>query len=567
MSETIKTGKWNPSRVLEALGRIGYEPAAAILDIVDNSVSAKSTEVHVELEMEKSAPPGGGRTRTVVAAVSVTDNGIGMDEEALDNAILLGSSNATYSDNTLSKYGMGLKSASASLGRCCTIVSRPANGPAMAAVLDHDQVADRGEYVYELREASNSELAVLDKVCSGGQGTLVRITKIVDNLPSPVEILEGLRKRAGVTYFYALTGATTGYPQMNLMINDEPVEAVDPLFVSEIADGEDGDLDERTWDGLSVRYIERRKPIQLTSDGAVAAHVTITQLPHPPTLAHYSNQPVQQCREKYLIAAGNYGFYIYRNGRLIGWAESLGMVSRDVSLYSFRGRLEITADADDVLNLDVTKSRIQLSEIANTQLRPLVGEARKKSRAAWTHAGNELKRHTDSSSRSRMNEQLDRVAELEEKEDRLDESVEPQQEQQRRRKRREQTTNNRRATDEEGERVRAHAERVQYVDTLENNQLWERAHHPDHGLIVRVNSSHRMFREILEPQFDNSQLVQAFDLMFFSLARGEYDLVYKSEEEESKVEALVDEYRERVGSQLSEIVRQLEMDQLFNNQG
>ena len=565
MADTIKTGTWNPSRVLEALGRIGYEPAAAILDIVDNSVSAKATEVRVDLEMKKSAPPGRSRMRTVVAAISIVDNGIGMNEEALDNAISLGSSNLAYSDNTLSKYGMGLKSASASLGRRCTIVSRPAEGPVMAAVLDHDQVEDRGEYVYELRAASDTELAALEEVCQGGQGTLVRITKIVDNLPSPVEILEGLKKRAGVTYFYALTGATTGYPQMNLIINGEPVKPVDPLFESEIADGEDGELDERTWDGCSVRYIERRKPIQLTSDGTVTAHVTITQLPHPPTFAHHFDRPIQQCRDKYLITAGNYGFYVYRNGRLIGWAESLGMVSRDVSLYSFRGRLEITADADDVLNLDVTKSRIQLSEIANTQLRPLAGEARKKSRAAWNHAGDELKRSTDSSSRSKMNEQLDRVADLEEKEDQLDESVEPEQEQHRRKTRREKTTHKRRATDEEGERVRARAERVQYVDSLENNQLWERAHHPEHGLIVRVNRSHRMFREILEPQFENSQLVQAFDLMFFSLARGEYDLVYKSEEEENKVEALVDEYRERVGSQLSEIVRQLEMDQLFNN--
>jgi hypothetical protein len=565
MTEGIKTGTWDPSRVLEALGRIGYEPAAAILDIVDNSVSAKATEVRVDLKMEKSTPSGRGRSRTVVAEVSVVDNGIGMNEQGLDNAISLGSSTASYSDNTLSKFGMGLKSASASLGRCCTIVSRPSDGPAMAAVLDHDHVATVGEYVYELREASKPELAALDEVCSGGQGTLVRITKIVDNLPSPVDILESLKKRSGVTYFYALTGATTGYPQMNLVIDGEPVKAVDPLFESEIVNGKNGDLDERTWDGCSVRYIERRKPIQLTSDGTVAAHVTITQLPHPPTLAHHSDLPVQQCRDQYQVAAGNYGFYIYRNGRLIGWAESLGMVSRDVALYSFRGRLEITADADDVLNLDVTKSRIQLSEIADTQLRPLVGEARKKSRAAWTHAGDELKRHTDSSSRSKMNEQLDRVADLEEKEDRIDESVEPEQEQQRRKKRREQTTNKRRATEEEGERVRARAERVQYVDSLENNQLWERAHHPKHGLIVRVNRSHRMFREILEPQFENSQLVQAFDLMFFSLARGEYDLVYKGEEDESKVEALVDEYRERVGSQLSEIVRQLEMDQLFNS--
>lgn len=565
MTERIKVGTWNPSRLLEALGRIGYEPVAAILDIVDNSVSAQATEVRIELNLEKASTPGSGNGKTTVAAVSVVDNGMGMNEEQLDNAISLGSSNSTYSPNALSKFGMGLKSASASLGRRCTIVSRPADGPAMAAVLDHDLVAERGEYVYEFRSPTEAELSALDTVCLGGAGTLVTITKIVDSLPSPVEIQEGLRRRAGVTYFYALSGTTTGYPPMNLLINGEPVEPVDPLFESEIAAGEDGDLDETTWDGCSVRYIARRQTIQLTSDGTITARVTMTQLPHPPTLAHHTEQPQAQCRETYMIDPGNYGFYVYRNGRLIGWADSLGLVRRGVNLYAFRGRLEITAVADDVLNLDVTKSRIQLSEIANTQLSPIVGEALKKSRRAWNHATDELKRLLDSSPHLKMNEELDRIADIEDKEDQLDESVEPEKEQKRRRKRREETTTKRRATDEEGKRVREHSERVQYVNMLDNNQLWERAHHPEHGLIVRVNRSHRMFRDILEPLSENAQLVQAFDLTFFALARGEFDLVYKSRESEDKVEALVDEYRERVGNELSEIVRRLEMDHIFNS--
>ncbi|MCY4272464.1 MAG: ATP-binding protein [bacterium] len=565
MTKKIKTGTWNPSRVLEALGRIGYEPSAAILDIVDNSVSAQATDVSIELKLTQASPLGRGRPRTIVEAVVIVDNGIGMDETALDNAISLGSSDTSYSDNTLSKYGMGLKSASASLGRRCMIVSRSSDGSVLAAILDHDQVAKKGEYVYELRAASAEEIDALDKICLGKQGTLVQITKIADNLPSPVEIIDSLKKWTGVTYFYAIKGQTDGYPQVNLTINSAAVEAVDPLFELEIASGEDGELDDTSWDGCSVRYIERRKQIQLTPTGNVAAYVTITQLPHPPSLAHHSDRTKKEYHDKYLIEPGNYGFYIYRNGRLIGRAESLEMIPRHGELYSFRGRLEITAEADDVLNLDVTKSRITLSEIAETQLKPLVREAVKKSRNAWNYAGEQLRQITASSPHFKMSEALDRVAEIEEREDRIDESVEPEEEQEQRRRRRENIINKRRASDEEGERVRTHAERVQYVDTLKNNQLWERAHHSKHGLIVRVNRSHRMFREILQPQFENSELVQAFDLLFFSLARGEYDLVYKSEEEESKVESLVDEYRERVGVQLSEIVRRLDINNLFES--
>ena len=36
----MKKGKWNAARVYDALGKIGYSPASALLDMVDNSVSA-----------------------------------------------------------------------------------------------------------------------------------------------------------------------------------------------------------------------------------------------------------------------------------------------------------------------------------------------------------------------------------------------------------------------------------------------------------------------------------------------------------------------------------------------
>ena len=86
-----------------------------------------------------------------------------------------------------------------------------------------------------------------------------------------------------------------------------------------------------------------------------------------------------ECRSHYLIGAGNYGFYIYRNWRLISWADRLGFVPRDQDLYSFRGRLLINGDADDILNIDVTKSHIHLSEIAQDQLKLVIQEAVRKS--------------------------------------------------------------------------------------------------------------------------------------------------------------------------------------------
>jgi hypothetical protein len=94
------------------------------------------------------------------------------------------------------------------------------------------------------------------------------------------------------------------------------------------------------------------------------ANVTMTQLPHPSSMEAAGTMKRAQARDMYNIAAGDYGFYVYRNGRLISWAASLGMVPQDQDLYSFRGRLEISSAADGVPNIDVTKSRILLSDTA-----------------------------------------------------------------------------------------------------------------------------------------------------------------------------------------------------------
>ena len=104
--QNLKEGTWDPSRVLDALGRIGYHPVAAILDIVDNSVSAMAANIHVDLELGSDSKSGKGRRRAFLAAVSVVDDGIGMSLDGLHNAISLGSSTEHYAENTLSKFGM-----------------------------------------------------------------------------------------------------------------------------------------------------------------------------------------------------------------------------------------------------------------------------------------------------------------------------------------------------------------------------------------------------------------------------------------------------------------------------
>ena len=526
-----KKGSWSASRVLFALGRMGYKPVSAILDIVDNSVSADAGNVNVILSQEILENDHRGSGKISLNSIQIIDDGDGMDEQGIDEALQLGSSEEFYKKDTLSKFGMGLKSAASSLGRKLEIISREQNGTTLTAVLDQDVIMETDEYLYDIAESSDEDVALLNEHCGNpdSSGTIIRISKIRhQNLPPVIDIIEGLKIKSGVIYHFYLAGCITDRKPLTISIDSEPVAHFDPLFIDEI-DKENPNLDEKAWVGTSVKWITKPQTIQLDVS-EITAELAITQLPHPPTVQAHGIMSRAQCNKKYMIGAKNYGIYIYRNGRLISWGDRLdGMITQDQDLYSFRGRLLIKADSDDVLNIDVTKSRIQLSGIAYDQIYPLIQEAKKKSTAAWNTGKNIVASITASNPHDIISEELDRVGKILEKEKVVKEEAEPIKEKEEKRNRRERIAEERKTTDQEREKLATTGQRVHYVSSLDNNQLWERAHDPECGIIVRVNQSHRLIREIINLQAENTTLIKLVDLIFFGLALGEYNLV-RSEE-------------------------------------
>lgn len=567
----VKEGAWDAGRVFQALGRIGYDPVSAILDIVDNSVSAGATNIAINVNQEPSQQQEGqpGRPRAILKSIIIADNGCGMDEKGLANALTLGSSRQQYSEHTLSKFGMGLKTAASSLGKRLEIISRTQNDldKVFKVVLDQDSIVGEGRYVYTLTAPTQEDLIKLDACAQGNSGTLIRVTKLLyDSLPRTSEIIEGLKNKAGIIYYYYLKGIAEGSEPLSLKIDDYNVKPVDPLFVDEI-DEADGDLNENTWDGLHPKWITKPQCIQVDTTGTRFAEVAITQLPHPPSVGRTDsiNMTQKGCRDHYLIQAKNYGFYIYRNWRLISWADSLGFVTQNQDLYAFRGRLLINSEADDILNIDVTKSRIHLSEISHDQLRPLIREGIKKSIAAWNNAKRETRRINQQDPHDTANEALDRSERLQDDADKRDMSITPPDQRKELEERLAKAISAKPTTLEIRQHIDETGDRVLYVDTLSNNQLWERAHDPTHGLIVKINKSHSFCQNILDATSENSNLLKVIDILVYSLARGEYNLVYRSEHSEDEIEKIMDEYRERVGGTLLEVIRTLNLNDFLTD--
>lgn len=532
----------HPARVLRALGAIGYTPDTAICDIVDNSVShGRAKRVWIELVTQ----PGVGESRRNSAAqYIVADDGGGMDEEDLLNALALGSP-PSADDGELGKFGLGLKAAGLSLGSRVTLLSKKAANDLTKMVLDVGHVELAGEYQTLKGPLSTAEKALWDRFLLGSQsGTMVIVEDVHrGNQPSVKATRRELQRKLGVIYFYFLRTAV-----MSMKLNGEAIDAFDPLFTDD-ADA-NGDLDEAEWDGRSVRWLSRPSDLTIDAANEVRIRVEMTQLPHP--RVHDDEQAA--IRQRYNIGAGRYGFYVYRNRRLISWAERFGdIIPLDQDYYAFRGRIHVDDSADEVLNIDVKKSRVLLSEEAREAVSDAAYEPRRKSRSAWNQAFRRWKQAQGESTQSKVNEQLNRSDEID---DLPSEPDDPEREDRRAELEREDATRHP-YTQEERERLLAADERVVVKEFLEDNVVWERAYDPTHGTVVRLNRQHRFMRHVFAHYSEDFEVNLVLSALFLCLARTEKYTITHLRDRDEKLEQMLTEFRRVFAEQLGAITQQI----------
>ena len=93
---------------------IGYTTPAAVADLMDNSISANATQIHIQFVSGENS------------YISILDNGAGMSSDMLQQAMKYGSGNPWQerSSTDLGRFGLGLKTASLSQCRRLTVVSK-----------------------------------------------------------------------------------------------------------------------------------------------------------------------------------------------------------------------------------------------------------------------------------------------------------------------------------------------------------------------------------------------------------------------------------------------------------
>lgn len=354
----LKDNQPNPARTIESLRQLGYENHSAICDIVDNSFDAGAQRIWISVN--RSAGD---------FIISVVDDGVGMDQGTLDQALRLGSLTQREEGVDLGKYGMGLVTASLSIARRTTVYTRTAGGDLLTSQTDIDQIIEQDRFVKVLRRATTAEVQRFASHFGEGalpeHGTVVTLDHC-DNVgnTNTSAFKDALRNRLAETYRYFIGSGR------QLFLQGEPIQAFDPLMLE---------------DPQTESYSDETYEIALKdAEGNPEAHqirIRIAVLPE-----------MSEAMERYRkINQANQGFYVVRNWRQIAGGQTLGVFEKHNEYNRIRIELFFAGSLDKQMGVRFTKQGVEPIQAVRDRIREAVrgqittlGERIKKERRAST---------------------------------------------------------------------------------------------------------------------------------------------------------------------------------------
>ncbi|SCX93221.1 Histidine kinase-, DNA gyrase B-, and HSP90-like ATPase [Nitrosospira sp. Nsp13] len=350
--------------MMEALRGLGYSTAAALADIVDNSVSAGATVVRIGFAWDG-----------LNSHISVLDDGRGMDDTELESAMRLGEKSPLEerAPNDLGRFGLGLKTASLSQCRRLTVASFREGDSICCMRWDLDALAarpDDGWLLFEgTADGSDIFLAPLSEMRSGTLVLWERLDRIVAagyTVDDFTDLIDDVERGLAMVFHRLLQGPR---PTLRLTLNGRPVDPWDPFMSGHPA---------KPWNS----------PIAKRSTPSGAVEIECHVLPHRDRLTEeewkQSEGPEGWTAQQ--------GFYIYRNRRLLlagGWL-GLGRGkawNREEAHRLARIRLDIPNTADADWKIDIRKSTARLPASLRPWLTALAEDTRDRARRVFAFRG------------------------------------------------------------------------------------------------------------------------------------------------------------------------------------
>jgi hypothetical protein len=299
----------NARRTMEALREMGYDSYASILDLIDNSIDAQASFVHVDVAEVKGD-----------IVITIDDDGSGMDEDTLSEALRLGSDTNRESGD-LGKFGMGLVTGSIGLSQRVEVLTKEADGPLLLGGFDLEEIAAQNRFVKWISKGKLDEEARFGRQ----RGTQLRLSKTdrISNRNTSA-FANSLRNRAGQVFRKFIKAG------LKMEVNGKPVDPIDPLMLN-----------------------HKETKVLLDTEINVTEKATATlRVVDLPDFGQAGNSA-------HGIIAQNSGFYIVRNNREILAAHTFEFYKKHPDFSHFRAELAFDGSLDGFFHTDIKKMTVQ----------------------------------------------------------------------------------------------------------------------------------------------------------------------------------------------------------------
>jgi hypothetical protein len=352
-----------PSSLIESLRSVGYSLPTAIADIVDNSITAESKNIWLHFHWDGTN-----------SHISITDDGHGMSEEELHEAMRPGSRSPLdeRAPADLGRFGLGLKTASFSQCRKLTVISRRTGDPHVTRTWDLDYVIQHNEWrLLKNVEPEAKHTALIDKMQTGTMVVWTNLDRLTqgENTGDAAahrrfnDSIDNVRQHLAMTFHRFLEDGS-----IKIHLNERPVAPWNPF--------------------LEGTTSTDPSPEELIPFGKSIIRFKGFVLPHKDMLSP----------EAFAAAAGpagwnaHQGFYVYRNKRLLvpgDWLR-LGRPNPWTKAEHYnlaRIRIDIPNGTDNDWQLDVKKSTARPPALIRGRLTELADTIRTRARSVFVHRG------------------------------------------------------------------------------------------------------------------------------------------------------------------------------------
>lgn len=333
--------------ILGAVGR-GHTLTSALADLIDNSIDSGAERVVIQLVTSNAT----------VRAIRIRDDGCGMTEEQLAEAMTLGVRKDRGEDE-LGHFGVGLKGASLSQANVLTVYSTSGYESATAMRLGRAQSGSR--IIADVIDGETAGRILRQRGIADGSGTLVEWTHL-----------------ESVSF-------ASSYQERRRWIESTIIQMRDDLgltFHRLIADGrirvEIEELEEATGDTGAPRVVKAVDPFRFATQGRNG---------YPKAIVGRMSTGAEFRATCFLLAPGAdedlngrkrrdaQGMYVYRNGRLLQAGGWLGLrVDMPADLQLARVAVELTEDMLDGVAINPEKRGVVLRPIAIQALESASGD-------------------------------------------------------------------------------------------------------------------------------------------------------------------------------------------------